>query len=304
MSCGSVSWHCGTCPAGTVPDPQDAIESACQFRERPQTIDGSKSFCRVCNERRQRWIECHGECAAAPGAPLMAWTRRPRAHDRACVLMPAFRGSFTRLALLLASLNQRAEDTVPLYVILTDSDEVRDWRNYCSQRHGRAVTPSAVPMLAPHKTLRLVEDLDPGLMSAAKLSAALEGREERSQLQARRNSSAPICRWDGFHARQVIGSLKKLLGASRLAVSGCEVAWVMDSESLPLRRFRFGEAFRHNHTLLVQRNLGRGKAHGNKSVFLRPIQDRQYSTECMALAERIHKLPLSEEVQRLGLREK
>ena len=281
LPCGAQSWHCGICPLGSIPAP-DAL--GCE-----SISSASYSNCRRCDDYGRRWVHCLGDCVSAPGPSPHAWRKRPIGPERTCLLTPAHSGHFENLALFLASLHRRALDTVPLYVVLDDRAQTRQWSDYLSRR-ARAAGADTLEPLAPAVVLTLHDDLEPRLPDSDQLLAALEIR-----------AADQPCHWDGYQPRQIVGALKKIYGAAHLAVAGnCELVWVLDCDSLPLRSFHFGEIFRHAHTLLV---TPQSALTSRKPVRLRPLGGRLHDENCSRVAERIHGATLSADVRQLGLRE-
>jgi hypothetical protein len=142
---------------------------------------------------------------------------------RWCVLSPAWRPSFADLDRLVQSTIELAEDlpAACLFAILTDEDEVREFREN-------------FPQSARHLNILTFE-------SALKDRRWTDGRlNDTFKLDFEINTESR-----GWEPRRVTQALKKLLGLEFLYQHySCKLGWVLDSESVPLRRFSFAEHFR------------------------------------------------------------
>jgi len=234
-----------------------------------------------------------GRSSTLTAAPADSpWELRPAARTAlpACVLTPTKEKHYRHAKRLLRSIHLHALDRVPLFVILSSESEVPAWT---------AVTAGKGPVLAPHVALTLegvMREAEPGELDAAQgnFSAVLDKIE-------RADSSR--CHLGAGFGRG-IGGVKKLYGARHLGEKfGCEVVWVMDCESLPMRTFSFVEAFsRLGAVWLEDERLARfRKMQGDPLAGLEALNRRDLG--CVKTAQRIHGLALSQRVRELLLRQ-
>lgn len=164
-----------------------------------------------------------GKETLPPASPDKVSCDQRRVSCRWCVLSPAWRPAFADLDRLVQSTIELAEDlpAACLFAILTDEDEVREFREN-------------FPQSARHLNILTFE-------SALKDRRWTDGRlNDTFKLDFEINTESR-----GWEPRRVTQALKKLLGLEFLYQHySCKLGWVLDSESVPLRRFSFAEHFR------------------------------------------------------------
>ena len=153
--------------------------------------------------------------------------------SRRCVLVPAYRPAFNDLGRLVSGVQDLSLDmeTVRLFAILSNSNEVADFRREYVQQ------------------------------SAALSFLALDGLLHR-HTSANVTTMQRLQRMFGrgcLEQRRTVPSIKKFVGLAELHRAGCEYAWILDSESVPLRRFRFATIFDENEA--NPRILATNKSH-------------------------------------------
>ena len=152
---------------------------------------------------------------ASQGSTNRHYVRQSMVSDR-CVLIPAYRPAFKDLARLVSA-NQRLSldmESVRLIVILSDGDEVSDFRQQYPQQS------AALTFLA----------LDGLLHRHVHANVTISG------LMRQHNSRC----WE---PRRTMSAIKKFVGLDALHRRGCTYGWVLDSESMPLRKFTFSSIF-------------------------------------------------------------
>lgn len=158
---------------------------------------------------------------------LPSWSSRPRynhsTHGTNVCLVTQMRMPHLPFGkLLLQGVHKRAIDTIDIYVLLATRAEAAAWQAYLEND----ILPEAAPgaRYAPHGTWVLEE-----LVEVATLREVL--REGHSDL--------------------AVGAVKKFVGLVAARRRGCELAWLMDIDSVPIRRFSWGEAFELSGKLLA-----------------------------------------------------
>lgn len=154
---------------------------------------------------------------------------------RYCVLTPAWRPAFNDLDRLIQNTLKLAEDFafVQMFAVLSNTKERSDFVKQFPESSRR------VTFLTLDSLLYEGRWTDESIDSEAKLAKAIDAH------------SSPKT----WHPRRVTQALKKLLGLETIQRRyGCEFAWVLDSESAPLRKFSFKvhfQEFEDNPRLLV-----------------------------------------------------
>ena len=195
----------------------------------------------------------------------------PRYQDRRfgfdiCLVVPAYRRHFGFARELLLRIRERAVDQVPIHLIVTTDEERQQWLAL-EGRH----------QLAPHFTLAFEQWLAASNTSASQL----------------------------LHRSSVLLSGTKKLYALRhvYKVHGCELAWVMDADSLPLRRFSFGEAFSRFGKLMVAGLPASIDRHCRPYFKSTTRMTAMHQPSLYDAAQSVHGLPLSARVRELFVRE-
>ena len=169
------------------------------------------------SNQRSVVFEAHEERASVERAPKSAKVESPW-----CVLVPAYRPAFEHLNRLLKQSAEMADDfhTVRFFSILSDAQELEDF----AAQYPRSVSFSS--FLNFEDLLRSQKWTDEKTNTLRKLEKEVE-------------IVSP-----GWAHRRIIQALKKLLALeSMYSEHMCTISWVLDSESVPLRRFSFAEQF-------------------------------------------------------------
>lgn len=189
--------------------------------------------------------------------PLPAWAERPTLPKSRCVIIPAHRPAFTDLRMLLRTVAERAVDTVTMYLVLSNSEEIKQWQ----EGHDASLAPTTILDVQ-----ELAKALSVGWSS--ELATAIEEAKDY----------------------RLWGHLKKALGILRAGELGCKVAWVIDAESFPMRVFSFASIITsaNLHAVFgrdVDRGLPgtrglyarrKGAVHENENI-VRPFHNRALS---------------------------
>jgi hypothetical protein len=230
--------------------------------------------------------------AACGDKKLPAWDERPSASllSSWCVLTPTHRPHFPQTTKALAALAAAAEDTVRLFVAVTDFEEADAWSahvtKYNEQQRRHGADDAAPTLLPPHTVLSLAAASRPP--EASRPLPPTHALTNYSVAALREMVAAtPLatgCHMGGGRERQW-GHLKKLTALQLLTRPPspvCEVIWQFDAESRPLRRrFSFREVFTLLGKILVAGGSGTGARYGLRGSGFTP-------PACMEAAARVH----------------
>ena len=214
--------------------------------------------------------------------PPQPWLQRSVASPDWCIVTPSHRPHFALSLELLDAIFHAALDTVPIYVVLSHPEEASEW----SRCMDLAQQDNRGWKIPEHTTIDL-ENL------SNSTTDYLAARMRNMGLPRR---CAVGVSWKN-NQRQW-GHLKKFLAIRHVARRGCNTAWVMDSESRPLRRFHFAELFSQSHILLV-----RNVSDSSQTGLQHPSRYTRADPECIKLAALVHHMPVSSQLAFWGLQE-
>jgi hypothetical protein len=209
--------------------------------------------------------------------------------EKQCALMPTHDKDFPDAVQLLRSVQEKAQDEVPFFVIVTYAAEVETF--------GR-IADSCGHALAPHKVIAFenITPLEDGSFE-----------EVRRKIDTSATWETTGCR-KADTAGRFMGHMKKFYGIRHLAlVERCDVVWVMDCESMPMRKFSYDEIFSRLGMLWVhdpKRVTQAPETNHKPWAALEPWDCSHYfgMAPCMRAAENTHHVKLSEAVQAMNTR--
>lgn len=222
-----------------------------------------------------------------PGDMKQYLARKPK--EKQCVLTPTYSKDFPKALTLLRSVKEKAQDEVPFFVVVTTAAEAETFQELAN---------SSEHALAPHRVLAFQNITPPQDGKFKKVNW---------KIQTSANWQTTGCRKAGT-ANRLMGHMKKFYGMRHLAlVERCDVVWVLDCESKPMRNFSYDEIFSRLGMLWVhdqRRVLQAAKTNNNPWAGVGPwdcTKDREMAP-CMRAAENTHRVKLSEAVQAMNLR--
>ena len=209
---------------------------------------------------------------------------RDAACSRMCVLIPTYTNASAEdqsheqhVARLLDGIGSLARDRVPVFLIVDRDADV-------------AVTQHRIGLHALGAANATILSME-GVL-------AVHGQGYSEAMATAYATPIRACR-EGIGQRSGLmrmgGHLKKLYGLRHLLKFGCELTWLLDDDSMPLRRFSFCE--------LMRRGRGKVLVHDMKDATSFAYRQPEGGLACLAAAKGIHRLRLSPAVRRLDLRQ-
>jgi len=223
-----------------------------------------------------------------PGDMKQYLARKPK--EKQCALTPTYVNDFPKAVQLLRTVKEKAQDEVPFFVVVTTAAEAETFKELAN---------SSKDALAPHRVLAF-ENITPPEDG--------EFKNVMWKIDTSANWQKTGCRKAGTPSR-LTGHMKKLYGIRHLAlVEHCDVVWVLDCESMPMRSFSYDEIFSRLGMLWVhdQRRIihAQQQTNENRWAGVGPwdcTKDRDLAP-CMRAAENTHGVKLSGAVQAMNLR--
>ena len=202
--------------------------------------------------RLMRWTaadRARGAATPEPGSKTSGAARPARgaALQRACLLTPTHPPHFAHVALMLRAARRLALDPAgsrPPHVIVLDTKA--DAERLCAEQPSACANaklavgrPEPLAGEPPEVVLVLLKDLVEARYESWDHIEGIRKHYEADQEGRFRRFGSCGTGWGQLHQ-----GLKKLFGMqfARQAL-GCELTWVVDSESMPLRPFRFADVF-------------------------------------------------------------
>jgi hypothetical protein len=177
---------------------------------------------------------------------------------------------------MLQAVHAHALDRVRIFLALTDASEAAAWAAY-------ATNATSAAQLAAHTPLIFTQLAQTSASAFAK-RMSLFGKGQKLHHLVR----GQWCNL-GFGEQRLMAHIKKFHALVEAGERGCEVTWLLDCESLPLRPFAWREVFSRFGKLLV---LSSGAS--------MHLVDTRTSAACARAGALVHNAPLTARAAHLG----
>lgn len=237
--------------------------------------------------------------------PAQDVLHREAPQGKKCAMTVTYERDVAHAVSLLKDVNEKAmdKDTHPFFVVVTSQEEATKFQ---------AAAAGSQALLAPHKLLTL-EGIAPDNAPADPSGEAQE-RGNLANIMRKvnnsRDSTATGCtRASGTD--RFVGHIKKFYGVRHLTLKeGCDFVWVMDCESMPLRKFTYEEVFSRIGAVWVHdpRKVEAARAsplarYADLDIPFLNAYGQGHEEECMSAAEKTHNQLLSREVRNMQVRQ-
>lgn len=245
--------------------------------------------CRLPNETSKS-MNAFG-AAFAPNLLKLSRARNASSCDDFCLLVPTYtnrsgidKSHSSMFVRLLQRIGELATDRVPIFVVVDRAEDVGVLQRFVRNHHN---------VLTEYRSM--VSDLT--ILSMEQIMEA-RGEDYESSMAVAHGIPTMTCE-EGTGQRVGIqrmgGHMKKFYGLRHLEQHGCSLTWVMDDDSVPLRRFSFCEIARNGYGKVLAYDVADGSSF--------QYTDPAYGRACLDAAQSIHQLPLSNAVRQLDFRQ-